>query len=167
MAKKGIFRKLATRITAPITKTFTAVTDVTKRAGSAVAETVKAPFVKKTKSAKPKPKTTKPAVAPRPKVNLTRTTPKPKRSKPRPTPAVAREQLMEKLQDMYWLQKKWDAATMSRRINKMTDEQVYAALDLTENQVETVVRQSTPAPQWAAPDDPTSNVLWYHGEAGL
>lgn len=167
MAKKGIFRKLATRITAPIVKTVTAVTDATKRAGTAVAETVKAPFVKKPKSATPPPAQPPRPVPPRPKVNLQRATPKPKRPKPRPTPAVARERLMEKLQDMYWLQKKWDAATMSKRINRMTDEQVYAALDLTENQVETVVRQTTPAPQWAAPDDPTSNILWYHGEAGL
>jgi len=167
MAKKGIFRKFAARITAPIVKTVTSVTDATKRAGSAVAETVKAPFVKKSKSATPKPKTKRPTPAPAPKVDLVRTTPRTRRPKSRPSPAVAREMLMEKLHDMYWLQKKWDAATMSRRINKMTDDQVYAALNLTDDQVETVVRQSTPAPQWAAPDDPTSNILWYHGEAGL
>ena len=85
--------------------------------------------------------------------------------KPKPSPAVAREQLMQKYESMYFLQRKYDAASTSRRIDRMTDAQVYAALDMTENDLETAVRtKPTDEQRWAAPDDPTSNILWYHGE---
>lgn len=121
MAKKGIFRRIAERITSP--------------------------FKKAAPTARPTPKRTSTAARPS-----------------RPSPAVAREQLFVKFQDMYWLQKKWDAAATSKRISKMTDAQVYAVLDMSENDIETAVRtKPKTTPEWASPDDPNSNMLWYHG----
>lgn len=135
-----------------------------------ISKVVSAPFkrseAKKSTKAKTKVKKTDTKVkktesGPKPEV----ATPKPAApSKSRPTPAVAREQLMVKFQDMYWLQKKWDAAAMNKRVTRMTDEQVYEALDLTENDIDTAVRRDPrDHPEWASPDDPTSNILWYHG----
>lgn len=154
MAKKGFFRKLADTITSPI-----------KKATDSVTRVVAAPFTKK-EAPKPKP-------APKPKTKKWRKKkaapvappkPAPPIASPKPTPAVARQQLHTKLQDMYWLQKKWDAAAMSKRIDRMTDDQVYAALDMSENDIETTARMKpTQAPEWAAPDDPNANMLWYHG----
>jgi hypothetical protein len=157
MAKKGIFRRFAERITAPVKTVSTAVTDAAKKTTGAVKDVVTAPFTKKTRR--------KPAPKPRPKVSLERTTPRPRIAKPRPNPALARELLHQKLQDMYWLQKKWDAAAMTRRINRMTDDQVYKALDLSENDIETAARVKPSAQSmWADPEDPTNkNIMWYHG----
>jgi hypothetical protein len=138
---KGFFRRFTERISTSVEK---------------ITSTVTRPFKKEPKAPQPKKAPKKAAPAPKP-------TPTPT-PKPKPSPAVAREQLMAKLQDMYWLQRKWDAAAMSKRINKMTDEQVYAALDLSENDIETAARMDPRAhPEYAAPDDPNSNVLWYHG----
>lgn len=138
MAKRGLFRRIADKVTAPVKK---------------VAETVAAPF----KKSPDKPR--RPKRSERKKAEKVALAP-PKR----PSPAVAREQLHAKLQDMYWLQKKWDAAAMSKRIDKMTDDQVYRALEMSENDVESAVRTKPDrSPEWASPDDPNSNILWYHG----
>ncbi|MEU0398338.1 hypothetical protein ABZ208_37470 [Streptomyces sp. NPDC006208] len=144
MAKKGIFRRFTETITTPVKKVTTAVVDSVKDAGTAVKKTVARPFTRKLKPAKKPAKKVSP--------------------KPRPTPAVAREQLHQKLSDMHWLAKKWDSAAMSKRISKMTDTQVYAALDMSENEIESATRADpSVSTRWAAPDDPNSNILWYHG----
>ncbi|WP_333746383.1 MULTISPECIES: hypothetical protein [unclassified Streptomyces] len=130
-----------------------------------VADTIATPFKKKEASAKKSARKTdkKPTSKP-PARKVPPPKPAPPLHKPKPSPAVARERLMEKLQDMYWLQRKWDAAAMSKRINKMTDAQVYAALDMSENDIETAARANPRSqPEYAAPDDPNSNILWYHG----
>lgn len=79
------------------------------------------------------------------------------------SPAAARELLFRKMRDMYWLQEKWDAPATSRRIDRMTDQQVFAALGLNEDQHESAVRETPSKSRWASKDDPTHNVLWYHG----
>ena len=156
MAKKGIFRRFTERITSPVKKAAASVGEAVTKTTTTVKKTVTAPFTKKPAKRKPAPKPAKRQVPP-PK-------PPPPLPKPKPSPAVAREMLHTKLQDMYWLQKKWDAAATSKRINKMTDAQVYAALDMSENDIETAARTSPRAnPELAAPDDPNSNILWYHG----
>lgn len=143
MAKKGIFRRIADRITAPIVKTTTAVKDV-----------VAAPFTKKPTKRSSKKK--QPAPTPTPA------------EKPRPTPKVAREMLSEKLSDTYFLRRKFNAATMNKKIDKMTDAQVYAALDMSDDDIETAVRAKPgTATEWADPDDPTVNVLWYHSSEAM
>lgn len=94
--------------------------------------------------------------------------PQPTQPPAKPSPAVAREMLMAKLHDMYWLQKKYDAAATSKRISRMTDAQVYRALDMSENDIETAVRaRPTDHPELAPPDDPNSNIYWYHGSEAM
>jgi hypothetical protein len=70
--------------------------------------------------------------------------------------------LFSKMRDMYSLQRGWNAPATSRRIDKMTDDQVYRALNLSENDLETAARSKDV--RWAAPDDPNSNALWYHSD---
>ena len=156
MAKKGFFRRIADSITSPL-----------KKITEPVARVAKAPFAKK-EAPKPKP-APKPKTKRRAKKPAKPVAPQIAPAKPKPSPAVAREMLYTKLQDMYWLQKKWDAAAMSKRINKMTDAQVYAALEMSEDDIETTARKKpSDAPEWAPPDDPNANLLWYYGgEASL
>lgn len=92
------------------------------------------------------------------------TKPAPQSEATKPAPAVAREMLFTKFHDMFWLQGKWDAATTSKQINRMTDAQVYAALDMSENDIDSAVRADPRSDgKWADPDDPNANILWYHG----
>lgn len=64
---------------------------------------------------------------------------------------------------MYWLMDKWDAPATSRRIDAMSDEQVYAAIELSENDIDRAVHTRARGSSWESSADPDKNVLWYHG----
>lgn len=186
MAIKGIFRRAVERITTPVKKFAATVSDAVS------APFAKKPPPRKPATRKPPPPRPAPPLRPAPRPYTIRSADADARARrqrilrakrrqielrkkrenliaekkiaARPSPAVAREQLAAKFQDMFWLQKKWDAAATNKRINRMTDDQVYAALDLSENEIDTAVRANPREhSEWASPDDPNSNILWYHG----
>jgi hypothetical protein len=139
VARKGFFKKLAESI------------------GKVFGAKPKQP--PKPAAPKPRPIPPKPTYAPTPPP------PKPTHAPAPPSPAVAREQLYRKLYDQYWLMDQWDSPATSRRIDRMTDAQVYAALGLSEDDLDTAVREVPEhSVHWASMEDPDANVLWYHSE---
>lgn len=75
----------------------------------------------------------------------------------KPAPDVARELLLAKLQDIFRDQKQWDDATLKSRISRMTDKQVYAALGMSESDME-----PRPSTEGEPPEGSESMRFWYH-----
>lgn len=81
---------------------------------------------------------------------------------PQNDPASAREQLLAKLQAMPRYQEKWPHDVMARRIAKMTDKQVSAALAMSDEEIEAAARAEPD--RYAPPTDPTPVTLWDHAD---
>jgi len=87
------------------------------------------------------------------------------------TIGAARERLYRRLEahfgqrvvaTKYGFENKFASLTVSRRIDRMTETQVYDALKLTDAQLDSAVKQNPPPPRWAQEDNSEYNVLWYH-----
>ena len=78
------------------------------------------------------------------------------------SPGQARTALFNKMHDLFSNNVKWSGPATSRRIDDMTDEQVYATLPLSADEIAAVGREPNPG-DWQSESDHNQNVLWYHG----
>lgn len=74
----------------------------------------------------------------------------------------AREQLFDKVRDLPDSRAAWWPGAVSRRIAAMTDQQVDAALAMSEEEIEEARGKADEAARWAPAADPAPVALWYH-----
>ncbi|MFC5802830.1 hypothetical protein [Streptomyces formicae] len=81
--------------------------------------------------------------------------------------SVAREMLLRKYRRLRCLRKRWDEAAMTRRISRMSDEQVFAALALSKREIRARAKaKPDPASRWAPATGDKPVRLWDHVDMG-